>query len=175
MKSQWIPLLALFSLGPGVYMQDTLAQEHTILLAPCCENQQAEEQQADQPSNVDNYPSNCANEIQITCRQCVDRTRDHLLCSGTGSRHCREIAESTYPRYYALYFPVGSSNTSLSFTGVVGGQNPLAKVIKLVNNVWRIWQEFDEDLPWVASSDRSWLSISPSSSTLWGRIHSLSR
>lgn len=56
---------------------------------------------------------------------------------------------------------------SLTFSATKGGSNPASQTLSLRNEVWRI-HEIDYEMPWSASSNQAWLSISSSSGTLTG-------
>ena len=108
-------------------------------------------------------------ESDVTGYYCVDHTRDHLLCQSwyTGIPYCRENPPNEYPRYYALYSPIGVSPSSLSFAAIQGGSNPDPQTIYVTNNVYTIVSG-DYDLSWNTSENLSWLSLSPTSGHAYG-------
>jgi hypothetical protein len=58
---------------------------------------------------------------------------------------------------------IGFSPTSLTFTGTVGGTNPAAKPISISNSG-------GGTLPWTASDNAAWLTLSPASGTNSGTV-----
>lgn len=135
-------------------------------LVPCCENRQAEGLQADDWTGVNDIYNNCTH-LNITARQCVDRTRDGQLCSEGGSRFCKETS-SQYPRYYALWHPMIVSSSSMTFVATYGGGNPSSQTFSITNGVWQAFQDFDYTLDWNANKTQSWLTVSPSSGNVSG-------
>ena len=134
-------------------------------LVPCCENRQAEGLQADAWTGVNDIYNNCTH-LNITARQCVDRTRDGQLCSEGGSRFCKET-DSQYPRYYALWHPMIVSTSSMTFVATYGGGNPSSQVFSITNAVWQAFQ-IDNTLDWSANRSQNWLNVSPSSGNVSG-------
>jgi hypothetical protein len=135
----------------------------------CCDNDQASGQYAGDSSGVYDY-DNCSTEIHITVRECIDRTRDKRICNEfSGSAYCRENPNASYPypRYYALFHPIGVSPSSMSFNANYGGGNPSDQVFYISNGVWNALQ-IDYTLNWSASKNQNWLSLSSSSGTVSG-------
>jgi hypothetical protein len=138
-------------------------------MLPCCDNGFAECLclQADSDStSVKNIYNNCL-DVGVTPCQCVDRTRDHQLCNGGGSRYCHEVRNVEYPRYYALYHPMIVSSASMTFVATYGGGNPSSQTFSITNGVWQAFQ-IDNTLDWSASKSQNWLTVSPSSGNVSG-------
>ena len=165
MKKVTIILALLFSVAMAV------AQSQNVQpMLPCCDNGFAECLclQADSGStSVKDIYNNCL-DVGVTPRQCVDRTRDRLLCSESGgSRYCHEVRNVEYPRYYALYHPMIVSTSSMTFAVTYGTGNPSSQVFSITNGVWQAFQ-IDRTLDWSANKSQNWLSVSPSSGNVSG-------
>jgi hypothetical protein len=134
----------------------------------CCDDGSSQGDYWNHQTTVYNIYNNCVNEIVITARDCVDRTRDRLICGASpGSKYCCEDSLNPYPRYYALSHPIIASPSSLTFTAQYGGGNPSPQTFSIMNGVWAAFQ-IDNTLNWSASKTQNWLTVSPSSGSVSG-------
>jgi hypothetical protein len=137
-------------------------------LFPCCDIGAAEGLSCGGWSSHMDPNYSCVDH-SITIRTCIDATRDHSFCLSwhTGCRYCSESVPNGYPRYYALYQPIGVSPGSLSFSATYGGSNPPPQTLSISNNPWIVFG-LDYTLNWSASKNQNWLTVSPTSGTVSG-------
>jgi len=110
-------------------------------LGACCDAGLAENTWCGASRVTVKDPNHDCDDIYITARQCVERTRsDYHPCGDfKGARWCVDTDAPQpgvyYPRYYAVWEPIQVSPNSLSFTAQYGSSNPPSQAFLILNGV----------------------------------------
>jgi len=128
---------------------------------PCCENHNFSGEACSKIVGALDYPDNCDNHIYITLKECIEKHRYSAIC-GTPNDTSHHCTESDGSEFYRVDPPITTSPSSLEFSMDYQGTNPGSSNSTLTNNV----TQWNASIPWSASSNKSWLGVSPDNGTL---------